>query len=578
MAEENSVHGEEVSLHAAPSSFHLDVNVNPNQRLNSVLLNEFNYLPWERAVTLALGGRSKLGYVNGVIPVPDVSLLDYNDWLCKDQLVMSWLLNSMDQKIAEIFSYAESSCIIWKNLKEMDNYKGFPKGSHNSSYKANHTATTHYEGAQKFTSNPAIVINEFAAFLHKKQGHRDNEGSTSQGDNKQAVQLGQFAGFLAENEGVTQQDIPSILQSFLTALKVGNVHDYWIIDSGAIDHMANKSTNLNNFEKLSCPSQVSVANGKGAMVVGRGKTHLISIDVESEALYVPSFPFQLLFVGKIINSLNCLAIFPQKTVIFQDITTKKTIGEGVLTAAYLINRLPSKILNFKSPYKVLKDRQINLSHSRVFGCTCFVHIQAPNRDKLDPRAAKCVFLGYSSTQKGYKCYNPTTRKIVVSRDVKFEETMPYFTQPLNYSREGENLLDLFPIPYPSEGDTIDISRDQVLNEVDSHSLQNSPPVVLEEPISSEPSSSSSNQETSQLPATQSPTVRQNPPCERKLPSKVHDYVTYNARYPLTSVINYSKVSSSFATFLSAITETYEPESFQEANLHSEWRTVMAEEL
>ncbi|KAM0960567.1 hypothetical protein ACFX2C_025595 [Malus domestica] len=236
-------------------------------------------------------------------------------------------------------------------------------------------------------------------------------------------------------------------------------------------------------------------------------------------------------------------------------------SQGVLTAAYLINRLPSKILKFKSPYEVLKDRQINLSHLGVFGCTYFVHIQAPNHDKLDPRVAKCVYLGYSSTQKGYKCYNPTTRKIVVSRDMKFEETMPYFTQPLNYSREGENLFNLFPIPYPSEEDTTDISRDQVLNEVDSCNLLNSPLVVPEEPISSKPLS-----------------IHRNPPRERKLPSKLHDYVTYNAKYPLTSAINYSKVSSSFAVFLSAITKTYEPQSFQEVNLHSEWKAAMAEEL
>ena len=184
-----------------------------------------------------------------------------------------------------------------------------------------------------------------------------------------------------------------------------------------------------------------------------------------------------------------------RALMFHSNVPKKFWSQGVLTAAYLINRLPSKILNFKSLYEVLKDRQINLSHLRVFGCTCFVHIQVPNRDKLDPRAAKCVFLGYSSTQKGYKCYNPTTRKIVVSRDMKFEETMPYFIQPLDYSREGENLLDLFPIPYPSEEDTTYISRYQVLNEVDSRNLQNSPPIVPEEPISSEPSSSPSNQET-----------------------------------------------------------------------------------
>ncbi|XP_068305059.1 uncharacterized protein [Pyrus communis] len=119
MAEESSMHGEEVSSHAAPSSFHLDIDVNPNQRLSFVLLNEFNYLPWKRAVTLALGGRSKLGFVNCVIPTPDMSSPDYNDCLCKDQLVMSWILNSIDRKIAKIFSYTESSYILWNNLNEM---------------------------------------------------------------------------------------------------------------------------------------------------------------------------------------------------------------------------------------------------------------------------------------------------------------------------------------------------------------------------------------------------------------------------------------------------------------------------
>ncbi|CAN6695474.1 unnamed protein product [Malus baccata var. baccata] len=119
MAEESPVILEAESSHASPSSILSDVDVNPNQCLSSVLLNEFNYLPWERAVTLALGGRSKLGYVNGAIPIPEVYSPPYDAWLYKDQLVMSWLLNSMERKITEIFSYAESSMHLWKNLKEM---------------------------------------------------------------------------------------------------------------------------------------------------------------------------------------------------------------------------------------------------------------------------------------------------------------------------------------------------------------------------------------------------------------------------------------------------------------------------
>ncbi|XP_048443413.1 uncharacterized protein LOC125478816 [Pyrus x bretschneideri] len=89
-----------------------------------------------------------------------------------------------------------------------DSNKSFIRGAHNSSPKANHTMTSHSEEAQMFTSNPAMLINEFAAFLHKKQGGGENEGSTSHVDNKPAALLGQFAGFLAGKEGVTQQDIP----------------------------------------------------------------------------------------------------------------------------------------------------------------------------------------------------------------------------------------------------------------------------------------------------------------------------------------------------------------------------------
>ena len=77
-----------------------DVEMNPNQRLSSVLLNEFNYPGWARATTLALGGKSKLGYVNGSIQKPDVGSSSYDSWLSKDQLIMSWLLNSMESNLS----------------------------------------------------------------------------------------------------------------------------------------------------------------------------------------------------------------------------------------------------------------------------------------------------------------------------------------------------------------------------------------------------------------------------------------------------------------------------------------------
>ena len=97
----------------------------------------------------------------------------------------------------------------------------------------------------------------------------------------------------------------------------------------------------------------------------------------------------------------------------------------------MINRIPSRVLDNKSPIKILKSfyphfRTSNELTPRVFGCTTFVHVHSQHRDKLDPRAIKYVFLGYSSTKKGYNCYNPSARKFYISADVTFTENKPFF--------------------------------------------------------------------------------------------------------------------------------------------------------
>ena len=74
----------------------------------------------------------------------------------------------------------------------------------------------------------------------------------------------------------------------------------------------------------------------------------------------------------------------------------------------------------------------------VFGCVAFVHVSKQHQDKFDPQALCCVFLGYSSTQKGYKCYYPSTRKMIISKDVTFVENQAFFC-PSASSHQGESL-------------------------------------------------------------------------------------------------------------------------------------------
>ena len=63
---------------------------------------------------------------------------------------------------------------------------------------------------------------------------------------------------------------------------------------------------------------------------------------------------------------------------------------------------------------------------RVFRCTAVVHVHE-SQDRLKPTAVKCVFVGYSSTQKGYRCYHLRSKKFFVSADVTFNKNESFFS-------------------------------------------------------------------------------------------------------------------------------------------------------
>jgi hypothetical protein len=78
----------------------------------------------------------------------------------------------------------------------------------------------------------------------------------------------------------------------------------------------------------------------------------------------------------------------------------------------------------------------NVSHLRMFGCIVYVHVPNEKRSKLDPKAENCIFIGYSLEQKGYKCFNPSTQKLQVNKDVVFDEMVSWYS-PLKIAEDGE---------------------------------------------------------------------------------------------------------------------------------------------
>ena len=62
-----------------------------------------------------------------------------------------------------------------------------------------------------------------------------------------------------------------------------------------------------------------------------------------------------------------------------------------------------------------------VEYFRIFGCVAHVHVPDQRRSKLDDKSIKCVFPGVSDESKAWRLYDPVSEKIIVSKDVIFEE-------------------------------------------------------------------------------------------------------------------------------------------------------------
>lgn len=95
--------------------------------------------------------------------------------------------------------------------------------------------------------------------------------------------------------------------------------------------------------------------------------------------------------------------------------------EAVNWTVHVLNRSPTLIVKNMTPEEAWSGIKPSVEHFRVFGCVSHVHILDAKRTKLEDKSFSCVLLGVSEESKAYRLYDPVSKRIVVSRDVKFEE-------------------------------------------------------------------------------------------------------------------------------------------------------------
>jgi len=97
------------------SPYYLNQNDANSSSLNLIgqQLTGVNYNIWSCAMIVALSVKNKLGFVDGSIPKPEPTFALYGSWVCNNNVVMSWIFNSVFKDIVASIKYSDNASEIW---------------------------------------------------------------------------------------------------------------------------------------------------------------------------------------------------------------------------------------------------------------------------------------------------------------------------------------------------------------------------------------------------------------------------------------------------------------------------------
>ncbi|MCP4339240.1 MAG: DDE-type integrase/transposase/recombinase, partial [Desulfobulbaceae bacterium] len=120
--------------------------------------------------------------------------------------------------------------------------------------------------------------------------------------------------------------------------------------------------------------------------------------------------------------MNRTLVEKARAMLYESKLPHRFWAEAIATAVHVRNRSPTVSLSGKTPYECWFGRKPSVGHLRIFGCQAFAVIPKDHRRKLDPKAEKCLFLGYELNSKAYRLWNLDTGKVVIRIQVTFDES------------------------------------------------------------------------------------------------------------------------------------------------------------
>lgn len=280
---------------------------------------------------------------------------------------------------------------------------------------------------------------------------------------------------------------------------------------------------------------------------------------------------------------------------FQSGLPIKFWGECILTSTYLINILPTPVLQYKTPFECLYKQLSDYTHLRVFGCLCYASVHEGN--KFASRAIRSVLIGYPHGSKGYKLLNLDNHQHFTSRHVTFHGTTfpflnnthsssytdPYFVQNWYNSDLSGNTSST---NFPTETNSSKFHSSDIL----SYSLPDNS--IDSSPTSTKVIDNSSHDDWINHPPDADVLTNLSPElptqhirCSTRTRSRPQWWQDYDigvsnsvSKYPMHSFVSCHSFSPTYSAFMAKIVSLKEPSSFAKAILDPNWVEAMNKEL
>jgi hypothetical protein len=248
-----------------------------------------------------------------------------------------------------------------------------------------------------------------------------------------------------------------------------------------------------------------------------------------------------------------------RALLFHAKLPKKFWSYAISHSTFLINRIPTHILNNKSPYELLHKELPDLSSVKVFGSLTYASTIQAHRRKFEPRSRTCVFLGYKQGVKGSILYDINSKEVFISRNVThYDHILPYHspssphwhyhTSYTSSDYDTNPVVDcpITPKPAPINSDSVDT------NDLD---LSHNTPSTSTSPIPN-------NDIVTPTPNVPAPPIR--PIRDRHAPKHLSDYIcnhssasakptSQGTMYPISAYHSLSQLSPTYHAYTMSLT-------------------------